>query len=256
MTLCGVIRTNVNMAAPKYAGGEQGCRGFDVGLFSVIGNLIGGSKAKKASKRAEAAQIEAAEKGIVEQRRQFDLTRSDYAPYLASGVSGLADLGDLIGINGADAQSAGLVGIQNSPALASIIRNGEEAILANASATGGLRGGNIQRGLADFRSDSFVDQLNQQISRLAGLAGLGQGATDSVSAFGANTANNVTDLLGQQGQARANGLLARGGINASLWNNVGSFADSIVSSFMGGGSGGLSLGNSGAALKSSFKNGF
>lgn len=247
------------MAAPKYAGGEQGCRGFDVGLFSVIGNLIGGSKAKKASRRAEAAQIEAAEKGIAEQRRQFDLTRSDYAPYLASGVSGLSDLGDLIGINGADAQSAGLVSIQNSPALASIIRNGEEAILANESATGGLRGGNIQRGLADFRSDSFVDQLNQQISRLAGLAGLGQGATDSVSAFGANTANNVTDLLGQQGQARASGLLARGGINASLWNNAGSFADSIVSSIFGGtggSSGGVSLGNSGAALKSSFKNGW
>lgn len=227
-----------------------------MGLFSVLGNLIGGSKAKKASRRAEAAQIEAAEKGIAEQRRQFDVTRADFAPYMQSGIGGLSGLSDLIGINGADAQSAGLVNIQNSPALASIIRNGEEAILANGSATGGLRGGNMQRGLADFRADAFSDQLTQQIARLAGLAGLGQGATDSVSAFGANASNNVTDLLGQQGQARANGLLARGGINASLWNNVGAFGDSIVSSFMGGGSGGLSLGNSGAALKSSFKNGF
>lgn len=249
MTLCGAIRTKANMAAPDYVGGSQGCRGLIVGLFSVIGNLIGGSKAKKASRRAEAAQIEGAEKGIAEQRRQFDVTRADFAPYMRSGIGGLDGLSDLIGINGADAQSAGLVNIQNSPALASIIRNGEEAILANGSATGGLRGGNMQRGLADFRSDAFADQLNQQIARLAGLAGLGQGATDSVSSFGANASNNITDLLGQQGQARASGLLTRGGINASLWNNVGSFADSVASAIFGGG-------KPGAAIKASSKTGF
>jgi len=113
--------------------------------------------------------------------------------------------------------------------LASVIRNGEEALLANASATGGLRGGNMQRGLADFRSDAFADQLNQQIARLAGLAGLGQGATDSVSAFGANASNNISNTLGQQGQVRAGGLLTRGGINSQIWNNVGGELDKMAS---------------------------
>lgn len=199
-----------------------------MGLFSFVGSLIGGGKAKKASKKAEAAQLEYLNKALSEQQRQFDLTRSDYAPYLATGLSGLGDLGDLIGVNGTDAQQAGLVSIENSPALAAIIRNGEDAILQNASATGGLRGGNIQRGLADFRSDAFVDQLNQQISRLAGLAGLGQGATDSVSAFGQQKANNVSNLFGQMGDVRAGGLLTRGGINNQLWNNAGSFLDSVA----------------------------
>lgn len=131
-------------------------------------------------------------------------------------------------MNGADAQSAGLVNIQNSPELAAIIRNGEEAVLQNASATGGLRGGNIQTGLANFRGDAFANQLQTQIARLAGLAGLGQGATDSVSSFGANKANNVSNLFGQMGQVRAGGLLTRGGINNQLWNNAGSFADSVA----------------------------
>lgn len=205
-----------------------------MGLFSLVGSLIGGGKAKKASKKAEAAQLEYLNKALAEQTRQFDLTRSDYAPYLATGLSGLGDLGDLIGVNGTDAQQAGLLSIQNSPALASIIRNGEDAILQNASATGGLRGGNIQRGLADFRSDAFADQLNQQISRLAGLAGLGQGATDSVSAFGANKADNVSSLFGAMGSAKANQILARGGINNQLWNNAGSFLDNVAN---GGGIG-------------------
>lgn len=123
--------------------------------------------------------------------------------------------------------------------LASVIRNGEEALLANASATGGLRGGNMQRGLADFRSDAFADQLNQQIARLAGLAGLGQGATDSVSSFGANASNNISNTLGQQGQVRAGGLLTRGGINQQLWNNAGSFLDKSAGNAMSGGLGGF-----------------
>src|SRR3546814_5188399 len=106
-------------------------------------------------------------KALAEQRRQFDVTRADYSPYLQTGLAGLGDLGDLIGVNGADAQSAGLVNIQNSPELAAIIRNGEVAVLQNASATGGLRGGNTQTGLANFRPDAFANQLQTQIARLA-----------------------------------------------------------------------------------------
>lgn len=123
--------------------------------------------------------------------------------------------------------------VQASPALASQIRNGEEAILANASATGGLRGGNIQRGLADFRSDTFASELEAQLARLAGAAGLGSGATDAVSAFGANKANAVANLYGQQGQVRAGGILTRGGINNQMWNNAGGFADGLISSIPG-----------------------
>lgn len=206
-----------------------------MGLFSLIGSIIGGNKAKKASKNAQAAQVDALNRSIAEQQRQFDLTRSDYAPYLATGLSGLSGLGDLIGVNGDAAQSAGLINIQNSPALASIIRNGEEAILQNGAATGGLRGGNMQSSLANFRGDAFADQLQQQIARLAGLAGLGQGSTDAVSSFGANKANNVSDFLNQIGGANASNILARGGINASLWSKGGSFLDSSAKNIASGG---------------------
>lgn len=111
--------------------------------------------------------------------------------------------------------------------------------MQNASATGGVRGGNTIGALANFRGDAFADQLQQQIARLAGLAGLGQGATDSVSSFGANTSNNVSNLLGQQGQVRAGGLLTRGGINSQLWSNAGSFLDSSAKNIASGGIGGF-----------------
>lgn len=210
-----------------------------MGLFSFVGGLIGGGKAKKASKKAEAAQLEYLNKALGEQQRQFDVTRSDYQPYLTAGLGGLANLSDLIGINGDDAQAAGLVNIQNSPELAAIIRNGEEAVLQNGAATGGLRGGNIQNSLANFRGDAFANQLQTQIARLAGLAGLGQGATDSVSSFGANASNNISNLYSNMGQVRAGGLLTRGGINNSLWNNAGSFLDDAAGNALSGGFSGL-----------------
>lgn len=206
-----------------------------MGLFSLVGSLLGGGSAKKASRKAQAEQIAFQNKALAEQTRQFDLTRSDYQPYLSTGLAGLSNLGDLIGVNGADAQSAGLVNIQNSPELAAIIRNGEEAVLQNASATGGLRGGNIQTGLANFRGDAFANQLQTQIARLAGLAGLGQGATDSVSSFGANKANNISNIYSNMGNINASHILTRGGINADLWKRGGSFLDDALSSILSGG---------------------
>ncbi len=216
-----------------------------MGLFSFLGSIVGGGKAKKASRKAEAAQLEYLNKALAEQQRQFDVTRADYEParsLLAPSVGGLADL---VGVNGVEAQQAGMEGVQNSPLLASIIRNGEEAVLQNASATGGIRGGDVQRSLAYFRGDAFANELQAQMQRLAGLTGIGMGATDSVSAFGAANANNLANLYSQQGQVRAGGLLTRGGINSQMWNNLGSFADQAVSAAAGGAGG---FGAGGAAF--------
>lgn len=208
-----------------------------MGLFSFVGGLIGAGKAKKASRQAEAAQLEYLNKALAQQQGQFDQTRADYAPARELLAPSLTQLGDLVGVNGVDAQRIGMEGIQSSPLLASIIRNGEESVLQNASATGGLRGGDTQNSLATFRADAFSNELQAQMARLAGTAGIGLGATDSVANFGANTANNISNLYGQQGQVRAGGLLTRGGITAGMWNNAGAFGDSIVSAAAGGAGG-------------------
>ncbi|WP_156878087.1 hypothetical protein [Sphingopyxis sp. QXT-31] len=209
-----------------------------MGLFSVIGGLIGGGKAKKASRKAEAARVAAMDRAIAEQTRQFDLTRQDYAPLLSLLAPSVSRLGDGIGLNGDAKQQAFMEYVQTSPQLLAQIRNGEEAIRANAAATGGLRGGNTQRGLADFRADRYASELDRQLAQLAGAAGLGSGATGAVAAFGADRANNVSNLLTQQGEARANGILTRGGINAQNWSNIGQGFDDALSMIIGGFGGG------------------
>ncbi len=208
-----------------------------MGLFSLIGGLIGSGSAKKASRRAEAAQLGYLNRGIDEQRRQFDVTRADYAPYLAAGTEALQQQGNLVGLGEDGVQAAAIERLRASPYFQSLLQSGEEGLLQNAAATGGLRGGNIQRGLADFRADLLAQTIERQLGHLGGLSGRGQDAVGSISAFGANRANNVTSLLANQGAVRAGGLLTRGGINASNWRNLGSFVDQAIEAAMGAGAG-------------------
>lgn len=233
-------------------------RGVSVGLFSFIGGLFGGGEQKKAANQAMQAQTAALNRAIDIGNQQFQQTRSDYMPYTQAGTAAIGDIGKLLGLNvgpgysimetgatqaGQDDQAAAIEKLRLGPLYQSLYRNGEEALLQNAAATGGIRGGNTQRGLADFGSDVLANVYQNQLSNLSGVAGLGLGATGSVASFGANNANNAAGLTTQIGQAQANNYLARGRINAQNWSNAGSFLDNAVSAGLGGaGGGGFSLG--------------
>lgn len=212
-----------------------------MGLFSLVGGLLGGGAEKKASKKATQQQIDALNKAIAEQQRQFDLTRSDLAPAREALGPSVGGIEDLLGLNGNDKAQSSIEALKNSPVYKSLYDNGLEAVLQNASATGGIRGGNTQDGLAHFGGDTLSSTIADQLSRLGGLASLGLGGTESGAALGAHTADAVSGFLTQQGQARASGTLARGGITAGMWNNVGSFLDQAASAFMPGGGGMASM---------------
>jgi hypothetical protein len=201
--------------------------------------MLGAGSAKKASRSAETAQIGFLDRALGEFSNQRDQDRVAYAPFTEGGSAGLSSLLDLLGINGPEAQQRAMGIVQSSPALASVIRNGEESVLQNASATGGLRGGDTQRGLADFRSDAFAQELERQIGRLGGISNMGLQAVGGASGAGQNSTRSIADILGQQGQVRAGGILTRGGISSSMWNNGGAFLDDavnkVLSMFTGGG---------------------
>lgn len=212
-----------------------------MGLFSFIGGLIGGGSEKKAINKATQAQVDAFNRGIDEESRQYDQSRADFLPYMQAGTQALPGILDLLGLNGSQAASTAIAALQASPIYQSLYNNGLETVLQNASATGGLRGGNTQTSLADFGRDTLSSVISDQLGRLGGLAGLGEGATGSVAGLGANKADAVAALLGKIGGAQASGFLAKGGINGQMWNNAGSFLDSVVSAIMPGGGGWQSI---------------
>lgn len=178
----------------------------------VVGGstLLSGAQQSKSAGQAADAQGQAADKGIAEQRTQFEAMRALLQPYTQAGAGALQGQQNLIGLGGADAQSQAIQGLAGGPEMQAMQQQGENAILQSASATGGLRGGNIQGALAQFRPQMLSQLINQQFSRLGGIASLGQNAAAGVGNAGMGMAANVGNLYGQQGAAAAGQYLGEG----------------------------------------------
>jgi hypothetical protein len=177
-------------------------------ISAVVGSaVIGGVTQSRAAKSAAGAQERSAQVGIDEQGRQFDEMRRLLQPYVDVGQPALTAQQAQLGLLGPEQQQAAINQIAGSPLLQALTQQGEQALLQRASATGGLRGGNIQGALAQFRPAMLQAALDQQYARLGGLTTIGQNAAAGVGAAGMNTGANTAELLGRAGAAQAGGII-------------------------------------------------
>lgn len=178
--------------------------------------LISGMAQADAAGDAAAIQAGSAQQGIEEQRRQFDAVQKLLAPYVSAGAPALEAQQAFLGLKGPEAERAAIERIQGGQTFQALQQQGENALLQNASATGGLRGGNIQGALAQFRPALLSSLIDQQYGRLGGMTALGQQSAAGVGAAGQQTGVNVANLLGQQGAALAGGEIAQGKAFAAI----------------------------------------
>jgi hypothetical protein len=190
--------------------------------------LISGMAQADAAESAAAAQSGAAQAGIDEQRRQFDAVQKLLAPYVSAGAPALEAQQAFLGLQGPEAERAAIERIRGGETFQALASQGEEALLQRASATGGLRGGNIQGALAQFRPALLSSLIDQQYGRLGGMTALGQQSAAGVGAAGQQTGVNVANLLGQQGAAQAGAEIAQGkafgAIPAAISGGLGLFS--------------------------------
>ena len=223
------------------------------GATQIIGSVFGANASKKAASTqasaAEAgqeAQVRAAEiaqetqlemfrEGQETQHQMFERTQEILRPYVQAGEAQLATLGgyttagpqaferqlDLAGLRGPQAQQAAIEQVRTQPRFGALTQAGEEAILANASATGGLRGGNTQNALARFRSDLLADEIEREYARFGGLTAFGQGVSQNVAQMGQASAANTGTAALQTGQSIASLQGAAGQGIASLQSATG-----------------------------------
>lgn len=194
-----------------------------VGLYSA-------NQQSNAAEDAANAQTSASQAGIAQQNKQFDAIQKLLAPFVTTGTQAVGAQGDLVGLNGAGPQQASIAAIQNSPEFTALNRSGQDAILANASATGGLRGGNVQAALGQFSPQLLAQLIDQQYGRLGGLTSVGQNAAAGVGNAGVSTGNNITQLLGQIGSAQAGNALAQGRANVGYGNALLGGAGALLGS--------------------------
>ena len=193
-----------------------------------VAAAIGGGLALVGGVAGSAIQASAAGDATDEQRRQFQQVQETLAPYVQAGNRATRALEQLVGSSSAESVAEA----ESNPVFQELLKQGEEAILQNAAATGGLRGGRTQEALARFRPTLLQDFINQRYNQLAGLAQLGQASAAQQAAAGIQTGENISSGILAQGSAFAQPLNALGGLGGRL------LGEGLESAFAGGSGGG------------------
>lgn len=187
---------------------------------------IGGAYlgAKGANKAAEAEQY-AAQQGIDLQRETRDLSLANLKPFLQAGTGGLQGLIDAT--NQQLDPSKFYSEYFQSPEYQQLSDQANRNILASREATGGLRStstanllGSIAPQLAQsaFARQQALQDANY--NRQMGLVNVGLNAAGGSNAAAGNSANAISNLFLQQGQARAGQVAAPYQAASGALNNL------------------------------------
>lgn len=207
-------------------------------VVGAVGSSMAADAQGEAAESAANAQSQSSAASIAEQRRQFNELNTMMQPFREAGTRALGMQGDLIGLNGAGSQQAAIEQLKQSPQFQALLQQGETSILQNASATGGLRGGNTQAALAQFSPQLLAQTIEAQYGRLGGITSLGQNAAALTGNAGMNSANSISALLQSQGAAQAGAALAGGRAQSQMISGITGGIGQVLGG-MGGGFGGF-----------------
>jgi hypothetical protein len=219
--------------------------------FKAIGNYFSSREQAKAAQGAARSQMSMAELAVYEQqmaeneiinllRPYMEVGRPDLTqPYIQAGGQALQGMQGLLGLRGAGEQQSAINQIQQGSQFQELARQGEQGILQNASATGGLRGGNVQAALSQFRPALLNQLIESQYGKLAGLTSMGGTAAQNLLGIGQQTAAglasaqqqtgaNIGNFLTQRGAAQAGGILGAGKAYAGLYQGLGNMPSDAV----------------------------
>jgi hypothetical protein len=223
-----------------------------MGLFSSIiravspiGNIIlGAHDNKKAISKARDATLAGITNAKGDLNSQLAATQGRLDPWETGGQQALSQQGDILGLHGAGAQGSIIDQLKASPMFQSLFRTGQDTVLNNASATGGLRGGNIIDHLANFGSDTLAQVIQNQLQNLQPLSQQGLQATEFGGGLGANNATQMAGLDTGAGAANAGAILGKTAVSNNMFAQIQKLIQSAASAGAGGGFGSLFSGGS------------
>lgn len=163
---------------------------------------IGGSAllGASASKSAANTQAAAADRASELQERMFNKQVELQEPWRQAGVNALAKM-----------QSGDVMGYMD-PSYSFRLGEGLKALDRQASARGGLISGGALKAAQRYGQDFASQEFGNAYNRLAGLAGVGQTATNTMGSAAGAYGTNAGNLMTGGAAARASGYV--GGANA------------------------------------------
>ena len=192
------------------------------GGATLASTLIGSRAAGKAADVQSASADRAAEL----QAEQYRQTREDQAPYRTAGYNALAELQRTAG-NVPGAFKFGMGDFTADPGYGFRFSEGQKALERQSAARGGFMSGAALKAAARFGQEmgsqeygnaynraltsynTGVASENQLYNRQAGLAGIGQTATNLTGQAGQNYATTAGNLMTSGGAAQAAGYIGQ-----------------------------------------------
>jgi hypothetical protein len=180
-------------------------------ILPTVGTIGGGIIQSNASKEAAASSAAASAAAIAENRRQYDLSRSDMAPWLTTGTKALSELGSAYGLDGTPA--AGIMDkVRATPGYQFRLGEGTRAMEGGAAASGGLFRGATGRALNEYGQDYATNEFGNYTNRLAALSGTGQTAATNLGSLSQNYSTNFGNLTTNAANVAGADALNRGNI--------------------------------------------
>lgn len=177
-----------------------------VGLYSA-------NQQRGAADDARRASQSATDQTIAEQRRQYDLTRSDQMPWLDAGRNAL----DLQGAYLAGDTS----GFDKSPDYAFAVQQGTQALDRGAAARGNLFGGGADADRIALGQGLATQYAGNYWNKLAGLSGTGQSTASGLGGLGMGMASNIGNALTGNAETQRQSSYARADANSQLASGIG-----------------------------------
>lgn len=196
----------------------------EIWIAGIATAVVGGYSAYqqgKAGERGADAQADAAAYATDEQRRQFDITQQNLAPWLQSGTWALGEQRDFLnGDYGAALES---------PFYKATLEEGYKGLDAGAAAGGNLWGGGTDADRMRFGQNAASSQLGTYYNALAGMSNTGQTTANQLGQYGANFATQAGNNALTGAQARASSYAN----TANAWGNFGNQMTNLFGQYMG-----------------------
>lgn len=199
-----------------------------------VASLGGAFTQANAAENAAHEQSQATQYGIDEQRRQFDLSRSDQLPFLQTGQDATIRLRDLIA-SGALTRPFQPGDLTSDPGYQFGLGEGNKAI-ENASRSRGMYMSpatvkELLRYGQDYAGTKYNDAFNRdltnrttQFNMLSGAAGGGQVAANTLTGAGQGAATNIGNLVTSGANARGAAGISAANAYGNAFNNIGNNA--------------------------------
>jgi hypothetical protein len=187
--------------------------------------------AQAAAEEAARVQSQAAVSAVPIQQQAFLGAQQNIQPFVGVGQAALGSRAALAGLGGQAGQEAAFAQIAESPGQRFIRDRQQRALLRNASAIGGLGGGNIRTALQEQAAGFAAQDIGAQRQELAQLSGGGLQAAGTLGGLGAATAGNIADLTQAEAAARATGILGSQQAQASGVEQALGLATTLASIF-------------------------